>query len=58
MDLLVERKKLPDQLPTGPSFRTHLSFIKRILDQKISRDDVQFANLLERFKQKLKCLTL
>ena len=53
MSVLVTRKKIPDQLPTGPSFRTQISILKRILEQKLSRRDVQFADLLGRFKQNL-----
>ena len=53
MSVLVKRKKIPDQLPTGPSFRTQISFLKRILEQKISRKDVQFADLVRLFKQNL-----
>ena len=49
--VLVRRNKMPDQLPTGPTFRTLISFVKRIMEQKISRNDFQFSDLLGRFKQ-------
>ena len=49
--VLVRRNKMPDQLPTGPTFRTLIGFVKRIMEQKISRNDFQFSDLLGRFKQ-------
>ena len=34
--VLVRRNKMPDQLPTGPTFRTLISFVKRIMEHKLA----------------------